>query len=99
MKKKLAALALSSTLLVGLMAGCASNNQENKKAKSNKTPAELRGVTIWAKQGSSEVVYEAKDIKDYYRANKSGVLVITFKDGSEVTVTEYHMKEEHPNAD
>jgi len=102
MKKKLAALALSSTLLVGVVTGCAASKSEDKEkstTKQEKTLAEKRGVTVWAKRGNNEVHYEAKDIKDYYRGGKSGVLVLTLKSGKEITVTDYHLEEEHPNAD
>ncbi|AHZ10700.1 hypothetical protein [Bacillus phage Megatron] len=100
MKKGLAALALTSTLLVGAITGCAASKSEDKpKEKTEKTAAEKRGVDIWAMKGTTEVHYEGKDIKDYYRSNKSGTLVITFKNGKEVVVTNYHLEEEHPNAE
>ncbi|ANM46050.1 hypothetical protein BELINDA_124 [Bacillus phage Belinda] len=100
MKKKLAALALTSTLVVGAITGCAASKSEDKpKDKTEKTAAEKRGVTIWAQRGTGEIRYEGKEIKDYYRSNKSGALVITFKNGKEVVVTNYHLEEEHPNAE
>ncbi|QQO38779.1 hypothetical protein BCPG1_047 [Bacillus phage BCPG1] len=99
MKKRLAAFALTSTLLVGVVTGCAASKTEEtkKESKQEKSLPERRGVKIWAQRGSSEVHYDAKEIKEYYRANKSGALIITFKDGREVTVTNYHMEEAHPN--
>ncbi|ANH50555.1 hypothetical protein SALINJAH_119 [Bacillus phage SalinJah] len=99
MKKKLAAFALTSTLLVGVVTGCAASKSEDKKeeTKKEKSLPERRGVQIWAMKGKSEEYYEGKDIKEYYRSNKSGVLVITFKNGHEVQVTNYHLEEAHPN--
>ncbi|UGO46370.1 hypothetical protein ABINADI_53 [Bacillus phage vB_BanH_Abinadi] len=100
MKKKLAALALTSTLLVGTITGCAAGKKEEEpkqESKKEKSLPERRGVKIWAMKGKTEEYYEAKDIKEYYRSNKSGVLVITFKNGHEVQVTNYHLEEDHPN--
>jgi len=99
MKKRLAAFALTSTLLVGVVTGCAASKTEETKTESKKEKSlpERRGVEIWAQKGTGEIRYDGKEIKEYYRASKDGTLVINFKDGRRVEVSNYHMEEAHPN--
>ncbi len=100
MKKRLTSIAIASTLVVGVITGCAASKSEDKKKEQNQettTIAERRGISVWAQRGTTDVLYEGKDIKDYYFSTDNGRLSLTLKDGSQVVVTNYHFKEERPN--
>ncbi|ADH03193.1 gp47 [Bacillus phage W.Ph.] len=100
MKKRLASMAIASTLLIGAVTGCAASKAEDKKEEQKQettTIAERRGISVWAQRGTTDVLYEGKDIKDYYFSKESGRLTLTLNNGSQVVITNYHFKEEHPN--